>query len=104
MGWVQRAAALPGRTWHVASALWFVGIRSKTKNATVTLTEKVRRHFSLSRTIVWRGLNQLAKAGLIRVERRSGRYSIVTILPVKAKRGSKFAKTLLEEFPCLRNL
>jgi hypothetical protein len=102
--WIQHATALSGRTWQVATALWFVGNRSRTKSATVTLTEKVRLYFNLSKHAVWRGLQQLAKAGLIRVERRSGRCSAVTILPAKAKRESKSVKTILKEFPCLRKL
>jgi hypothetical protein len=81
MSWIQEATRLSGRTWQVASALWFVGIRSRTKSATVTLTEKTRRRFNLTRQAVRRGLQQLADAGLVIVERQSGRYSVVTILP-----------------------
>jgi hypothetical protein len=81
MGWIQEATGLSGRTWQVASALWFTGVRSKTKSATVTLTEKTRRRFHLTRSAINRGLKQLAHAGLIIVERHSGTYSIVTILP-----------------------
>jgi hypothetical protein len=81
MTWIQEATRLSGRTWQVASALWFVGIRSRTKSATVTLTEKTRRRFHLTECAVKRGLKQLADAGLVIVERQSGRRSIVTILP-----------------------
>jgi hypothetical protein len=81
MSWIQEATQLSGRTWQVATALWFVGIRSRTKSATVTLTEKTRRRFHLNAQAVRRGLQQLADAGLVVVERQSGRYSIVTILP-----------------------
>jgi hypothetical protein len=81
MSWIQEATRLSGRTWQVACALWFVGIRSKTKSATVTLTEKTRRRFNLSENAVKRGLKQLADAGLVIVERQTGRRSIVTILP-----------------------
>jgi hypothetical protein len=81
MSWIAEATRLSGRTWQVACSLWFVGIRSKTKSATVTLTEKTRRRFNLSRNAVQRGLRQLAGAGLVIVERQSGRRSVVTILP-----------------------
>jgi hypothetical protein len=81
MSWMAEATRLSGRTWQVACALWFAGIRSKTKGATVTLTEKTRRRFNLSVCAVRRGLRQLAGAGLVIVERNSGRRSVVTILP-----------------------
>src|SRR5690242_18625348 len=80
MSWVTEATRLSGRTWQVACALWFVGVRSKSKSATVTLTEKTRRRFNLSQCAVRRGLRQLADTGLILVERQSGRRSVVTIL------------------------
>jgi hypothetical protein len=81
MTWIQVATRLSGRTWQVACALWFVGIRSKAKSATVTLTEKTRCRFNLSRNAVKRGLKQLADACLVIVERQTGRRSILTILP-----------------------
>jgi hypothetical protein len=84
MTWVAEATRLSGRTWQVACALWFIGIRSRTKSATVTLTEKTRRRFNLSRDAVKRGLRQLAGAGLVVVERPVGRHSVVTILPAPA--------------------
>jgi hypothetical protein len=81
MSWIDEATRLSGRTWQLASALWFTGIRSRSKSATVILTEKTRRRFHLSANAVTRGLAQLAAAGLVIVERHSGRRSIVTILP-----------------------
>jgi hypothetical protein len=91
MSWVQRATRLSGRTWQVATALWFVGIRSQSKSATVTLTEKTRRRFNLSRDAVKRGLKQLADAGLVRVKRQSGRRSVVTILPAEGELELRYA-------------
>jgi hypothetical protein len=89
MSWITEATRLSGRTWQVACALWFVGIRSPNKSATVTLTEKTRRRFNLSENAVRRGLMQLAGAGLVIVERQCGRRSVVTILaaPVPKERG-----------------
>jgi hypothetical protein len=65
----------------VASALWFVGIRSRDKSATVQLTPKTLRRFGLNKMGVSRALRHLETAGLVRVERASGRRSVVTILP-----------------------
>jgi DNA-binding MarR family transcriptional regulator len=91
MSWVQRASRLSGRTWQVATALWFVGIRSKSKSATVTLTEKTRRRFNLSRSAITRALKQLAGAGLIVVKEQSGRRSVVTILPAEVELELRYA-------------
>jgi hypothetical protein len=91
MSWIRVATRLSGRTWQVATALWFVGIRSKSKGATVTLTEKTRRRFNLSRNAVTRGLKQLAGAGLISLEGQSGRRSVVTILPVSPEQEKRCA-------------
>jgi hypothetical protein len=81
MSWVTTAARLPGKAWLVASALWFAGIRSRSKSAEVQLTLKTRRRFHLNRKTVSRGLNQLEQAGLVRVDRTIGRRLRVTILP-----------------------
>jgi hypothetical protein len=81
MSWVERAVHLPGKTWLVASALWFTAIRSRRKAATVRLTPKTMRRFNLTRKVVYRTLAHLETAGLVRVERTSGRPLDVTILP-----------------------
>jgi hypothetical protein len=65
----------------MATALWFVGLRSRSKTATVTLTEKTIRRFRLNRQALYRSLAALEEAGLVIVERRNGRRSVVTILP-----------------------
>jgi hypothetical protein len=85
ISWVERAARLPGKAWHVASALWFVGVRSRTKSATVQLTLKTLRRFSLDRKTVYRALQPLERAGLVRVERHPGKRLVVTILPAPRK-------------------
>jgi hypothetical protein len=81
MGWVRQAARLSGLARWVAVALWFVGIRSRDKSATVSLTLKTMRRFHLSRCAVYRGLAALEGARLVRVHRRVGRRLLVTILP-----------------------
>jgi hypothetical protein len=83
--WVERAVVLPGKAWHVASALWFVGIRSRNKSATVRLTTKTLRRFGLNRHTVYRALASLEGAGLVRVERQIGCRLSVTILPAPTK-------------------
>jgi hypothetical protein len=82
---VSRAVRLPGKCWHVASALWFVGIRSRNKSATVQLTPKTLRRFGLNKMGVSRALRHLEAAGLVRVERTMGRRSVVTILPAPTR-------------------
>jgi hypothetical protein len=83
--WVRRAVGLPGKAWHTASALWFVGIRSRDKSATVALTAKTLRLFRLTRQAAYRAFTTLEGAGLVRVHRRTGRRLLVTILPVPRK-------------------
>jgi hypothetical protein len=87
MSWIAAATRLSGRTWQVATALWFVGIRSRSKSATVALTPKTLARFHLSENAVRRGLSALAAAGLVIVERQTGRRSLVTILPAPVPRG-----------------
>lgn len=83
MGWAERAAALPGRAWHLACALWFDANCSRGKPATVQPTRRTLLRFGLSsRPTLYRALDVLEGAGLIRVETRDGRRPLVTILPV----------------------
>jgi hypothetical protein len=86
IGWVSLAVRLPGKTWHVASALWFAGIRSRTKSAIVHLTAKTMTHFGLCRRTVYRALAHLEAARLVRVERQRGKRLLVTLLPVPEDR------------------
>jgi hypothetical protein len=82
MSWVERAAALPGRAWQMACALWFQALCSKPKCPTVQLERRTLTRFSLlAGPTRRRALNALERAGLIRVEYRAGRRPIVTILP-----------------------
>jgi hypothetical protein len=82
MSWIERATCLPGKTWPVAVALWFVGGRSS--SAEVTLTAKTLKRFALTRKVVYRALGHLERAGLVKVRHRNGRKPLVTILPVPA--------------------
>jgi hypothetical protein len=90
--WLELAAALPGKAFHLGVALWFEAVRSKGKNPAVKLTTVLGGRFGLhTRTTRSRALGALADAGLVSVEDRTGRSPVVTILPVSRK-GSEFAE------------
>ena len=78
MTWVQRAAALPGKAFHLGMALWFMA--GMTKNRRVRVTHKLASQFSVGRKAIARCLKQLQGAGLASVEQRAGRSPEVTIL------------------------
>jgi hypothetical protein len=78
MSWIIRASSLPGKAWHVGTALWFwAGI---TGSKTVTLTRKRLRHCGLHPETARQRLGDLERTGLVRIERRGRRSPIVTIL------------------------
>jgi hypothetical protein len=84
MTWIEKAAPLPGRSWHLACALWFDALcrKGKMKPAIVSLTRKTLHRFGLTeRRAIYRALDALEHAGLLRVEARGGRRPRVTILP-----------------------
>jgi hypothetical protein len=82
MGWIERAAALSGRAWHLGCALWFQAAVSRPRSARVQVPPKTRRRFGLrTRPTYYRALRALEGAGLVRVEYRRGRPPAVTILP-----------------------
>jgi hypothetical protein len=80
LGWVAQAAALPGRAWHLACALWHDAQCQKGKFATLRPTRRTLRRFGLSDRTYYRALRALESAGLIRVEGLRGRRPLVTIL------------------------
>jgi hypothetical protein len=84
VSWLEQVAHLPRPVLWVGVALWFVGLRARSKNATVAITAKTLRRFRLTRQAVCRGLSALESAGLVNVERQTGRRSLVTILPAPA--------------------
>jgi hypothetical protein len=86
MSWIERAATLPGRAWHLACALWFEALCSRRKSPDVRLPAKTRRRFGLSRWSYPRALHALQAAGLIRVGHRTGRAAVITLLPVPRKK------------------
>ena len=78
LNWLSRAAMLPGRSLHVAIAVWFMSGLKKTR--IVPISNITALQFGLDRNAKYRGLEWLEDAELISVERRAGRAPIVTIL------------------------
>lgn len=74
------AAQLPGRTLHLALAIW--GLVLSSVSPKVTLTPLALIQFGLSREACYEGLTRLAKAGVVAVERGRGRRAVVTWLSV----------------------
>lgn len=81
LAWVSRAAALPGKAFHLGMALWYASQRTKAKCPTVVLSDKLAEQFGLgARTTRARALASLLGEGLVSVERREGQAPRVTIL------------------------
>jgi hypothetical protein len=78
LDWLSRAAALPGRSLHVAIAIWFMSGLKKTRSVPVSNITGLQ--FGLDRNAKYRALEWLEDADLISVERQAGRAPIVTIL------------------------
>jgi hypothetical protein len=84
LGWLSRAARLPGKALHLGTSLWFAAVRSNAKNPSVVLTGSLARRFGLEARTTWvRALTALENAGLVAVEDRTGRSPVVTILPAE---------------------
>ncbi len=78
--WLQHAAAIPGKTLHVALGLWFVGGLCRSK--TFSFKRGVATGLSVSPDAMYDALTKLEGAGLISVVRHRGRSPVVTILDV----------------------
>ena len=83
LNWLSAAAQLPGKSLHLGIAIWFKA--SIAKSATVRLSNIAGLPFGLDRNAKYRALGWLEDAGLITVERQTGRSPIVTLLDVDAK-------------------
>lgn len=76
--WIAKAARLKGHALHVGMALWFLaGIK---RDGTITLSGSVLEDLGVSRHSGYRALHALESAGLISVDRHTGRNPMVTIL------------------------
>ncbi len=78
MDWLSAAAHLPGKTLHLANALWW--LKGMSKGSPFKLAPKALDLFDISRDAVLDGLNRLESVGLIRVERKAGSKPVVTII------------------------
>ncbi len=78
--WITAAGRLPNKALQVGLCLWHLSGMNK-RAATVSLNlGTVARDFGGDRSTYSRGLKALEDAGLVRVERRPGAKSLVTIL------------------------
>lgn len=77
MRWLLVAGRLPGRSLHVAVLLWHKG--GCEKFCPFSFNQAQGRKIGLSIAATRRGLRELEKAGLITVERPTGRSLQVTL-------------------------
>jgi hypothetical protein len=80
--WLTEAAQLPGKSLHLALALWFTASAEQARQ--MELGNLASRKFGLERNAKYRALQWLEEASLVRVERRMGRSPLVTILGRRA--------------------
>jgi hypothetical protein len=78
LGWLSKAACLPGKALHVSIALRFLEGLKKDKR--VALSNKVLEDFGVSRFAKARALKALEASELISVERGHGHNPVVTII------------------------
>jgi hypothetical protein len=76
--WLARAATCPGKTLHVAVALWFHAGRTRSKS--VRLTNTLLESLGVSRWSKYRALEQLVEARLVLVDHDGPGNLVVTLL------------------------
>ena len=76
--WIQRAAALPGKTVQVALALCF--LKGVKQSLTFKVTQEALSLSNCSRQAYYQALINLEAAGLILVERPAGQRATVTLV------------------------
>lgn len=81
LGWMQRASCLPGKTLQVALTLWYLAGLKKTDS--VPLASKQLAAMGVSRDAKYDALSRMTLAGLISVQKQSGKAPIVTLLTSK---------------------
>jgi hypothetical protein len=85
--WLTLASKLAGKApLAVALAVWFEAGRRKSKE--VRLTTAILERFNVNRKAKYRALEELEKAGLVRVRRESRRNPVVTILDHQGEPGA----------------
>lgn len=76
--WLARAAKLPGKTLHVACAVWYVASLHRTP--TIRLAPYALRMFGISRDACYDSLRRLADAEMIALSARRGRLPRLTVV------------------------
>ena len=76
--WIQRAAALPGKTVQVALALCF--LKGVKQSLTFKVTNEALSLSNCSRQAYYQALTNLESAGLVVVERPKGQRATVTLV------------------------
>jgi DNA-binding MarR family transcriptional regulator len=82
LDWLGRASKLPGKA-PLATAIAIMFEVGRRRSPQVTLTTAILDRFGVNRKAKYRGLKQLEKAGLIKVDRRPRRNPVVTVLAVQ---------------------
>ncbi len=85
--WLDKAAALSGKTLNVAIALWWR--HGMAKGKPFKLTQQALKYLHVERDAASAGLVRLERAGLIRVERMPGQRPIISIEMCAAASGTK---------------
>ena len=78
LDWLARAAKLPGKTLHVACAIWFVVSLHRTP--TIRLAPYALRMYGASRDCCYDSLRRLVDAELIALSARRGRLPRLTVV------------------------
>ncbi|MFO1352029.1 MAG: hypothetical protein U1F68_15675 [Gammaproteobacteria bacterium] len=81
MMWLERAANLPGKALNAALAIWHV--HGVMKQARFVVKREMWARLNLTRQSYYRALKQLEAEGLIAVERKAGRYPVITLRAVE---------------------
>jgi hypothetical protein len=76
--WLTHASMLPGKSLQVGIALWY--LKGLKKNSVVKLTNVTLSEFGVKKDAKRRALKSLEEAGLVSIERYTGKNPIVTIL------------------------
>lgn len=78
LDWLARAAKLPGKTLHVACAIWFVVSLHRTP--TIRLAPYTLRMFGVSRDCCYDSLRRLSDMEMIVLSTRRGRLPRLTVV------------------------
>jgi hypothetical protein len=80
LAWMERAAKLPGKAFHVGVLLWHLRRLQRSTALVVRLESRWYPRFGLHRNTVGRALALLAREGLIALDRGRGAPGEVTLV------------------------